>query len=160
MDIHHVCLAVMDMERSLGCYRDLLGFRVILDVELPDGPGEGTYHDQQQLDDIFHTRGTRSRMIMLRSKEGALLELQQPFNPVVQPAPADHLRYGWTGMKELAFAVSDIDEWFEKVRAAGYETQTDYVWSYGVFTKEGAPGVGRSFLFYDPDGTMLQLNEQ
>ena len=43
------------------------------------------------------------------------------------------------------------DAWFDKVRAAGYRTQTDYVWD--------CASIGRSFLFYDQDGNLIQLWE-
>ena len=54
-------------------------------------------------------------------------------------------------MHELGLLVEDIDGWFARIRAAGYATQTEYVWPCGDF--------GRSFLFYDPDGNMIQLWE-
>ena len=40
---------------------------------------------------------------------------------------------------------------WNKVRAAGYETQTEYVWQ--------CASIGRSFLFYDKDGNMIQIWE-
>ena len=55
---------------------------------------------------------------------------------------------GATGITELGLAVSDIDDLFQRVRAAGYEIQTDYIWS-------PSPGI-RSFLFYDTDGAVIQ----
>jgi hypothetical protein len=61
------------------------------------------------------------------------------------------LRYGYTGISELALKVSNIDDWLERIKAADYETQTDYVWTAG--------GTIKSFLFFDPDGNMIQLVE-
>jgi catechol 2,3-dioxygenase-like lactoylglutathione lyase family enzyme len=151
MRIHHVALVVADVDASLAVYRDLLGFEVIVDVGLPDGPGERTYFTGARLDDIFKVPGSRSRMLLLRSQEGTLIELQQPSAPAVRRATREQAGYAVTGFTELAFAVDGIDAWFERVRAAGLETQTDYVWSYA--------GLGRSFLFHDPDGNLVQLNE-
>jgi catechol 2,3-dioxygenase-like lactoylglutathione lyase family enzyme len=145
--IHHVAVFVADTERSLRLYRDLLGFRVLIDMEIPDGE----MFTQATLDDIFKVQGGRSRMVILQSSDGTVLELQEPSTPAIERTPDEHLRYGATGISELAFAVEDIDGWFERVRAAGYETQTDYIWDYGT---------GRSFLFYDPDGAMLQFNQE
>lgn len=54
-------------------------------------------------------------------------------------------------MTEVAFDVENIDEWFEKVRAAGYETTTDFIWNFGP--------AARSFLFRDYDGSLIQLCE-
>jgi predicted enzyme related to lactoylglutathione lyase len=47
--------------------------------------------------------------------------------------------------------VEDIDGWYAKIRAAGYRMQTEYVWT--------CASLGRSFLFYDQDGNMIQLWE-
>ena len=101
-------------------FRDLLGFKVIVDQQIPDGE----FFAQAPLDDIFKVEGGRSRMVILRSPGGTLLELQQPSVPGSTRTPDDYLRCEATGISELAFAVEDIDGWFERVRDAGYETQT------------------------------------
>ena len=69
--------------------------------------------------------------------------------PDEEETPPEKLRYGHTGFHELGLVVDDIDAFFEKVRAAGYETQTEYVWT--------CADIGRSFLFYDDDGNMIQI---
>jgi len=150
MDFHHVCLVVSDMEQALRLYRDTLGFSVFIDTVIPDE--KEFWFAQGTLDDIFHVRGARSRMVMLASSTGAKLELQQPANPDVQPVDRKYLGYGYVGITEVAFRVSGIDTWFEKIRASGYETQTEYVWSVGR-------GLLKSFLFYDKDGNLVQLCE-
>ncbi|EFK09379.1 glyoxalase family protein [delta proteobacterium NaphS2] len=146
MKIHHVCVNVSDMEESLKLYKDVLGFDIFIDEIIP----EGDTFEQHVLDDIFHLKGAKSRMVILASEDGTMIELEQPIVPKVQKVPKEQLQYGYVGLSELAFCVDNIDEWFEKIKAAGYETQTDYVWSAGPL---------RSFLFYDPDGTMVQLAE-
>lgn len=150
MKIHHICLIVSDIPETLKLYQDVLGFEPYLDTQIPS-PEKG-FFDQKTLDDIFHVKGAKSRIVMLRSKEGAVLELQQPSTPKVQKTPQDKLQYGNTGFHELAFAVADVDQWFESIRKAGYETQTDYTWCVG--------GTVKSFLFYDPDGNLVQLIEE
>ena len=72
--------------------------------------------------------------------------------PAIQKTPEEILRYGYTGFGELGLLVKDIDGWFEKVRAAGYRTQTEFVWR--------CANLGQSFLFYDHDGNMIQLMEK
>ncbi|MBR9909246.1 MAG: VOC family protein [Gammaproteobacteria bacterium] len=150
MKIHHVCLVVKNIDESLKLYRDLLGFMPYLDMVIPN-PKAG-FFDQQTLDDIFHVKGAKSRMVMSKSKEGTMLEMQQPTVPAVQNVPKEQLQYGFTGFHELAFTVDDIDEWYTKIKAAGYEMQTAYTWSVG--------GVVKSFLFYDVDGNMVQMIEE
>jgi len=152
MKIHHVCVVVSDMEESLKLYKDVLGFNVMLDRIIPDGSEHGCFFEQQTLDDIFQIKGAKSRMVLIRSEEGSIIELEQPIVPKIQKVAKEYLRYGFVGISEIAFGVTNIDEWFEKIKTAGYETQTNYIWEYG--------GIGRSFLFFDPDGNMLQMNEE
>lgn len=154
MKFHHVALFVSDTDRALELWRDLLEFRVVIDRTIPDTPpeGEDPRMPQEVLDDIFGVAGARSRMVLLESTEGAMIELQQPIVPTVAKTPPENLRYHHTGTHEVAFLVEDVEKWFDKVRDAGFETNTPYVWPWAVH--------GKSFLFYDHDGNMIQLNQQ
>ncbi|BBC38561.1 hypothetical protein SGFS_098550 [Streptomyces graminofaciens] len=89
--------------------------------------------------------------MIVSDDSGATLELQQAANPTTTKAPDEYLRYGATGITELALTVPDIDDLFQRVKAAGVEVQTDYIWT-------PVPGL-RSFLFYDPDGALIQAME-
>ena len=128
-----------------------MGFELILRKTLPDGPKTSakTYIYPELLDDIFKVKGARSKMAILRSAEGALIELQHCEVPAIKKTDPKTLRYGHTGFHELGLLVEDIDSFFEKIKRAGYETQTDYVWK--------CADIGRSFLFYDQDGNMIQI---
>ena len=153
MRFHHMAVFVSDMEAAIRLWRDVLGFDIIFDAEIPDGtePGPGIYMTPALLDDIFGVTNARSRMVLMMSAEKAIIELQQCLNPAIEKTPKENLRYGHTGFHELGLSVDDIDGWFAKIKAAGYEAQTDYVWP--------CAGIGRSFLFYDDDGNMIQLWE-
>ncbi len=144
---------VSDLEEAIRLWRDVMGFDLVVHTEIPDGAEAGpeTYMYPELLDDIFKVRGARSKMALLSSTEGALIELQECQTPAIERTPPEKLRYGHTGIHELGLLVEDIDSWFDKVRAAGYETQTEYVWQ--------CASIGRSFLFYDRDGNMIQLWE-
>lgn len=105
--------------------------------------------DAKTLDDILGVKNAATRIVVVADDSGAMLELQQAANPMTIKAPDNYLRYGATGITELALVVSDIDEFFQRVKDAGIKTQTDYIWS-------PEPGL-RSFLFYDPDGALIQV---
>lgn len=154
MRFHHMALMVSDLQEAIRLWRDVLGFTLAVETVIPDGPGPGpnTFMYPKLLDDIFKVRGARSKMALLSSAEGALIELQECENPKIQPTPAENLRYAHTGIHELGLVVEDIDHWFRRVREAGYQTQTEYVWP--------CASIGRSFLFYDKDGNMIQLWQQ
>ena len=153
MRFHHMAVFVNDMAKALRLWRDVMGFRVIFDAEIPDGdnPGPGIYMTPELLDDIFGVKGARSHMVLVISDDQAIIELQQCLNPAIQQTPKENLRYAHTGVHELGLCVDDIDHWFTKIKQAGYELQTDYIWL--------CAGIGRSFLFYDDDGNMIQLWE-
>ena len=153
MRFHHMAVFVSDMEKAIRLWRDVLDFEITYDSEIPDGnePGPGVYMTPKLLDDIFGVSNARSRMVLMMSAEKAIIELQQCLNPKIEKTPRENLRYGHTGFHELGLSVVGIDAWFERIKAAGYEMQTDYVWP--------CAGIGRSFLFYDDDGNMIQLWE-
>jgi len=153
MRFHHMCIVTTDLEQSIGFWRDLMGFSLEVRMDLPDGPSPGptTFCDARLMDDAFETKSSHSRMALLSSSEGALIELQEPQNPRVEKTPDSSLRYRNSGIRELGLTVVDIDAFFTKVTAAGYRTQTDYVWSSAT--------AGRSFIFFDNEGNMIQLWE-
>lgn len=154
MRFHHMALMVSDLQKAIRLWRDVLGFELAVETVIPDGPKPGpeTFMYPELLDDIFKVKGAESKMALLSSEEGAMIELQECINPAVQQTPPENLRYGHTGIHELGLLVDDIDKWFKIVREAGYETQTDYVWQ--------CASLGRSFIFYDDEGNMIQMWEQ
>lgn len=153
MKFHHVALFVSDIDTALRLWVDVLSFRVIARGEIPSPPSEeGARIDSTVIDDVFGVTGARSHFALLEAEGGALIELQQPIVPAIVATPKENLRYGHTGIHEVAFLVTDVQEWFDRVKATGYETQTDYVWPWA--------GTGKSFLFYDHDGNMIQFNQQ
>lgn len=143
MRFHHMAIMVSDLEAAIALWRDVLGFTLELQTMIPDRVGSAL------LDEVFEAKGASSRMAILRSSGNALIELQQPVNPAIERTPPENLRYRHTGIHELGLLVDDIDYWFRRVREAGYKTQTEYIWSAGE--------VGRSFMFFDPDGNLIQL---
>ncbi|MEM7542144.1 MAG: VOC family protein [Pseudomonadota bacterium] len=153
MRFHHMAIFTSDLDAAIRLWRDVMGFKLYHQAEIPDGEvcGPGVYLTPALLDDIFGVKDARSHMALLISDEGAIIELQQCSNPQISKTPATKLRYGQTGIRELGLYVDDIDAWHHKIKTAGYELQTDYVWP--------CAGLGRSFIFYDDDGNMIQLWE-
>jgi len=152
MKLHHMCLVTTDLEQSIKFWTTILGFRLQVKAELPDGSDSrpNALCTPTLLNDAFGCKNARSRMAVLTSEDdGTFIEIQEPINPRAKATPRDKLKYRDTGIRELGLLVTNIDEMFEKVRAEGLVTQTDYVWP--------APPNSRSFIFYDYDGNMIQL---
>ncbi|AEG50908.1 Glyoxalase/bleomycin resistance protein/dioxygenase [Sphingobium chlorophenolicum L-1] len=148
MKFHHMCIMVSDIDEALALWRDVMGFQVIQRRITPDGE----MVDQKTMDDIVRVKDAQFEMTLLMNAEGTMMEINRTITPKLVVTPRSELGYDRTGIRELGLEVSDIDHWFEKIRAAGYETQTEYVWNAGVF--------GRSFLFFDQDGNLIQLFER
>ncbi len=144
MQFNHICVMVSDLDVSLPFYRDLLGFS----HTLSDFVEPGFMFDQPTLDAVLGAEGVSTRIAVVASPEGAVLELQQALNPPTERADPLAVGYRRSGITELALTVPDIEELFARVTAAGVRTQTDFIWS-------PSPGT-RSFLFYDPDGALIQ----
>lgn len=147
MKFNHMMFVVSNMEEALKVWRDLLGFKVVYDAPCPDGE----MIDKKTQDTCYGVEDVHTHLILLASEDGAVIELQEPFNPKMIVTPKEYLDYAHTGMQECALEVTNIEELFEKVRAAGYETTTDFIWKFGNMTK--------SFLFRDQDYNLIQICE-
>lgn len=153
MQFHHMCIIVSDMDEAVRLWRDVLGFKIDVEITIPNKPepGPNTLIYPQAMDSVFGHKAAISKMVLLSSPEGALIELQQTEVPKVQKTPKKYLGYGYTGIRELALSVTDIDFWFKKVKEAGFEPTTDYVWPCTT--------IGRTFTFFDQDRNVIQLFE-
>lgn len=148
MRFHHMAIFVTDIDAALALWVDVLGFTLTHRGMIPDGERMR----QETLDAIFGVEGARSEMALLTSPDGAMIELQRPEVPEIRRTPPEMQRYGHTGIHELGFQVEDIEGWFARIHEAGFETQTDHVWPWA--------GTGKSFLFHDGEGNMIQFCEQ
>jgi glyoxylase I family protein len=132
----HVCINVSNMERSLAFYRDVLGLRVIFDVELA---GEG-------MEAATGERGARGRMVgcLVPGSRVTLELLGFAHRPDAPPkgAPVG------LGYANVALTVPDLAAARAALAARG--------------ARPGPPlevGGVRMFFVRDPDGTALELIE-
>ena len=151
MRFHHMCIVTRQLDRQIDFWRELMGFTLAVRTAIPDGEAAGAtvFAPRSLMRDTFRDPDARATVALMMSDAGAMIELLAPEHPSVDPTPEDQLLYRHTGIHELALAVDDIDAFFEKVKAAGCRLQTDYVWS--------CANLGRSFIFYDPEGNMIQI---
>jgi catechol 2,3-dioxygenase-like lactoylglutathione lyase family enzyme len=153
MRFHHMCIVTTRLDEQIRFWRDLMGFELKVRMEIPDGEDYAptVLAPRTLMQDTFEDKDARALVALMMSKEGAMIELLQPEWPKVDATPRKKRLYRNSGIHELGLVIEGIDAFFEKVRAAGYRTQTDYVWSCG--------NMGRSFIFYDDEGNMIQMWE-
>jgi glyoxylase I family protein len=132
----HVCINVSDLERSLAFYRDVLGLRVIFDVELA---GAG-------LEAATGEAGARGRMV------GCLVPGSRVTIELLgygHRAPATRQRGASApGYSNLALAVEDLAAAHAALEAQGARPQPPL-----------EVGGVRMFFVADPDGTPIEIIE-
>jgi glyoxylase I family protein len=132
----HVCINVSDMERSLAFYRDVLGLRVIFDVELA-GPGLAAATGEG---------GARGRMVgCLVAGSRVTIELLSFGHRA--PAPRRGSA-GGPGYSNIALTVGDLSAAWAALDACGARPKPPV-----------EVGGVRMFFLSDPDGTPIELIE-
>ncbi len=138
--VHHVSFTVRDMERSLGFYRNGLGFEVKSDREV-SGPFPET---------VSGLARAHLRIVHLRG-HGQGLELIQYFAP---EGTARAVRTCDVGSSHLCYIVDDIDACVEHLERHGATFVSE------PQTVEGGPNAGnRCVYFLDPDGIPMELTQ-
>jgi catechol 2,3-dioxygenase-like lactoylglutathione lyase family enzyme len=140
----HACIQVSDVDAGLRFYRDILGFTVSLDrVE--------TLHDDQG--EVMFTR----RVAYLRWDDSpSFISLARRDGPLPANKP---LKNGDNGLTHISFWVDNIDERYEYLSSHGVKTLGAIVEQDGPFYGMPPERRIRTFLFNDPDGTVLQFDQ-
>lgn len=140
--VNHVGVSVADMERSLGFYRDLLGLRVVLDIDVAGNA---------DLDAVVGMPGTVGRAVFLEAPGGdARVELWSYAAPAGRPVrsdarPSDH------GVNHVSFEVEDADEVHARLTGAGYRAYS---------SPRDLGGFHRTFYVRGPDREFVEFLEE
>ena len=144
-EIHHVALAVTDMERSIAFYRDILGFRQTLDMQL----------GSPSLERLLRMRpGTSGRSVIMQQGLSLVGEVELvQFSPApTTPTPAKGA--GGIGAFLLSFEVrgEDLSAVYQRLLEQGIvcysEPQAVELQKFGTM---------QAVVFEDPDGQMIEL---
>ncbi|MBS1885251.1 MAG: VOC family protein [Actinobacteria bacterium] len=140
--INHVGVSVADMERSLGFYRDLLGLRVVLDLDVAKNA---------DLDAVVGMPGTVGRAVFLETPGGdARLELWAYAAPAGIPVRSD-ARPNDHGVNHVSFEVEDADEVHARLAGAGYCAYS---------SPRDLGGFHRTFYVRGPDQEFVEFLEE
>lgn len=134
--IHHSCICVNDMERSLTLYQDLLGMEKAMD----------TTFEGEQIDRLLELQGARFRIVHLKVG-GGILELMEFERPEGEDRAAGG-RVNDRGITHFCFKVEDVDSAHARIKQAGYAFTCDPVTT---------PSGRKVAYFRDPDGILVEI---
>jgi catechol 2,3-dioxygenase-like lactoylglutathione lyase family enzyme len=139
--VQHTGFTVRDLDRSIGFYRDVLGFEVF-----GEGEREGGYFAV-----IVGYPEVKVRMALVRPPgSGHHLELFQYVSP--EPRTVD-LEPRLVGATHVCLIVDDLPALYERLAAAGVDTFL----TPPVEVDHGINAGGWALYMRDPDGIILEL---
>jgi catechol 2,3-dioxygenase-like lactoylglutathione lyase family enzyme len=138
--VHHTCVIVSDMERSLQFYKDTLGMEEQVNI---------TYDADPAMMDLPGTKPKQH--LVLLSAGNAHVELIQYLEPEGRP---NDRRTCDTGTMHLCFQVDDIEKVYESLKKKGvtFHRTPDFIGEDG----EGLADHGYVY-FRGPDNEVLEL---
>ncbi len=136
--INHSGFVVADLDRSVAFYRDVVGMRIIRNVERSGAP----------ISQIVGYRDTHLKGVHMSSGSGPTLELLQYLSPRSSEGVTSERNA--LGASHIAFEVDDIQAAYETLRANGARTMNP--------PAELEPGRSGCYL-QDPDGNWIELLE-
>ncbi|MBI3128335.1 MAG: VOC family protein [Candidatus Tectomicrobia bacterium] len=138
-NIHHACICVRDMERSLALYQGVLGMEKVQD----------TYFEGPMIDRLLELQGARFRIVHLKVG-GDILELMQFERPAGEDKARGH-RVNDRGLTHFCFTVKDTEEVFRRLKAEGLAFTCDPV----------TTPTGRKVAYFrDPDGILVEILQE
>lgn len=138
---NHIAPSVPDIDRAIAFYGDLLGFEKLSEAAWESGTPSA--------DKILAVPGTSARVVHMGTAN-LLLELFQ-FGDC-EPEPQDpHRPVTNHGITHLCLAVTNVDEEYQRLVAAGMEFHSEP-------QETGLPGV-RTVYGRDPFGNVVELEE-
>jgi catechol 2,3-dioxygenase-like lactoylglutathione lyase family enzyme len=146
MPLHHVAIAVRDMDESLKFYRDGIGLNIFQD-EVISGP---------DVDASLLVKDGKLRMVLLADAAGNMIELLGWINPAARERPDEFKNFTSVGLVEVAFMVPDLKQAEENLAKIGYKFRSP-VWSFGSDLE--AYGGAHADMRYvlDPNGVQVEL---
>ena len=135
---HHVAISVRDMERTLGFYRDLLGFEV---------DWEKDHYTGEQLARVVGLEGADARVVMLKGY-GTRVELFKYYTPAGKDlGPRRVCDFGLT---HFALTVRKLHDIHGRLSGAGVH--------FNCPPQNLRPGVWATYM-KDPEGNTIELVE-
>jgi len=136
--IHHTGIWVNDIEKLLPFYRNFLGMKVVMDMEIPNSP---------IVDILTGIPGARVKAVFMEMDSQAC-EFLQLVEPKPKSIPSD-TPYAVVGRGHLCFQVEDIQVAYKRLEEQGVRF---------VCAPQALPGL-KMFYFLDPEGNLVEMIE-
>ncbi len=137
--IHHPCICVSDMEKSLALYQGLLGLEKVQDM----------IFEGEMIERLLEVEKPKFRIVHLKAG-GSVLELMAFIEPRGERRAG--LMANDLGITHFCFEVADAGEVFDTIKEAGYAFSTDEP----VTTPTGR----RVGYFRDPDNILVEILQE
>ncbi len=138
--VHHTCITVSDLERSIEFYRDFLGLELLFTEE-----SERSQDDRSR---ALGIAGAKVKLAILRAAD-ARVELIEYITAAGRPYDR---RVNDVGAMHIAFQVEDIDSVYQRMVDHGVR------FTAPPATIPAGPMAGwRWTYFFDPDGVSLEI---
>ncbi len=138
-NIRHTGIVVSDLEKSLIFYRDLLGFKIIKQMD----------ESGQYLDTVLGLKKTQVTTVKMAVSDGQMIELLfyvSPDNEKKNREVCD------VGVSHVAFSVKDVEATYKKLTQGGIEF---------ISTPQVSPnGFAKVVFCKAPEGTFVELVQE
>jgi len=138
LHIEHTALSVSNLDRSLAFYRDLIGMKVVMEIDFAD----------ETLGQINGLTGCKARVVHLQLGD-TVLELFQYRQPEGRPI-AQGRRQCDTGFIHICFRVTDIQRLHDDLETRGVKFFSP--------PREIRPGTFIAY-FQGPDGEVCEMRQ-
>ena len=138
IQIRHIGVVVFDIEKTLGFYRDMLGFSIVRDTEEYGG----------YIDTLLGEKGASVRTVKLSSGSNTLIELLYFSSPSAEPGQQ---KVCTAGFSHIALTVEKIDAAYKKLQQKGIVF---------ISAPQVSPDRRAKVVFCrDPEGNLVELVE-
>jgi catechol 2,3-dioxygenase-like lactoylglutathione lyase family enzyme len=144
--ISHIAIGVRDMDKSLPFYRDVLGLRVVKDEVERMGGMRGVADKTRRAVRLVWDNGLWATYVVLSQSAGTASGT---------PSKLDQI-----GIHHFAFWVDQIRDRFERVKGSGASIVLSLTEVSGDGYGGGEGDKVLTCIFEDPDGTLLQFDQQ
>jgi len=141
IELRHVGITVMDIDRSLVFYRDLLGFEVYKDME-----ESGDYIDR-----FSAINNIKVRTVKMKATDGSLIELLQYYSHRSLDSVSQQRPITAIGCSHFALTVDDLGDLYGNLKDKGIRFNSEPQFS--------PDGYAKIAFCRDPDGVLIELVE-